>query len=259
MCDPISLALTGTQIIGSISAYQGQKQAAEDQNRYNAQVTDLQNQYRNQLLHYNNEVFRAELDYFGEMLDYQQAEFDRQREYVEASQDAINRNYFNQLATLLTRQVEEAMATAFGIETIERQARRERATARAAAGERGVEGNSVEAILNDVSRQQGEAVYMMRLNQQAMDRQLMLEAMGLKAQADSALNNIPIRTFQPIAPPTAPAPVAPVNPAPVVRGPSLGSLIGSIGGDVVGGINQHLSRSPDPAAAFQKLREKLRL
>jgi len=260
MCaGPLAITTTAISAVSAISSYRGQRQAAADQNAYNAAVEAQQRVYQRQLMQYNNEAYAREIDYYGDLLDYQQQEFQRQADFVMASQEAINKDYFNKFSTLLTRQVEEAMATAFGIETAERQARWERATARAAAAERGVEGNSVEAILNDVSRQQGEAVAMMRLNQEAVSRQLMLEAMGLKAAADTALNNIPVNVFQPITPPTPPAPESPVTPAPVVRGPSGMSLIGNLAGSVIGGVNNYLNWSPDRATALETLRSAIRL
>lgn len=248
-----------TSVASAVSQYQGQKAAAKAQNQYASAVEAQQDIYRRQMMQYNNEVYAKEIDYHGQTLDYQQKEFQRQADFVKASQEAINKDYFNKLAVVLQRQVEEAMATAFGIENIDRQARRDRATAEVAAGERGVEGNSVEAILNDVSRQQGEAVAMMKLNQEAVSRQLMLEAMGLKASADTALNNIPITVFQPITPPAPPAPESPVNPQPRVVRPSPMQLVTGVVGGVMNGVNSYVNWSPDRTAALNTLREAIRL
>jgi hypothetical protein len=72
-------------------------------------------------------------------------------------------------------------------------ARRRGTAARASisARDRGVEGNSVDAILGDVMRQEGEAVNVMAMNRSASIRALNQQAVAVDAQGDQQLASCP--------------------------------------------------------------------
>lgn len=245
MCVTAAAAIisAGTQIAGSVMGYQSQKTQAYQQWLYNAQTTRINEEHRAELIKYQNTVYDQEIDYKGEVLGWQKSEFARQGKMVDNAVKSIEANRFTQYATLLQRQVEEQIAAAFNIDTVERQARKMRASAQVAADSRGVEGPSIEQIINDVSRQEGDAITVLELNRSATMRQLNLEMMGLKASADQALYNIPIQTYGPLDPVQTPAPVPQVQPTAPVPMPSRGAMVTNVVGGVLQGMQNYASWS----------------
>lgn len=245
MCVAAAAAVVsaGTSIAGSIIGYNDAKRQAYQQQLYNAQVTAQNEKYRAELIQYQNVVYQSEVKYGYEVLDWQKSEFGRQAKQIEKATENIQKNLFNNYAQILQRQVEEAIATAFDIETVERQSRKMRASAQAAADSKGVEGTSIEQIIGDVSRQAGDAVTILEMNRSATMRQLNLEAMGLKASADQALYNIPIQTWGPTAPLNPPQPVSPVQPMAPVSQPSRGAMLVGVVGGVLQGMQNYASWS----------------
>lgn len=226
----------------SIASYNQQRGQASAQRAYNSAVEAQQDAYRRQVMDYQNQTWAQDIDYSKQIIDWQQKEFSRQEAWVKDSQKAINQDYFNKVATLLQRQIEEGIAAAFNIQTVERQARAERAKAANAMGERGVEGNSVEAVVNDILRQEGEATTMVTYQLDAVNRQLGLEQLALKAGNDQALSNLAgsVRVYNPIELPKPPAPVNPVAPAAPVPSPSGTATMLGVAGTLMGGVtNQY--------------------
>jgi len=105
---------------------------------------------------------------------------------------------------------------------------------RAHAADSGVAGNSALLVEGEVERQGGDARRAIARNDEATVRQLRLEALGVKARRDSGLAALTIPVFEPLAPPSAPPPVSPVNPAAPVAIPSTASVV--LGG-VSTGVN----------------------
>ena len=220
MCDAIAIAAAGVAVsAGSAAAQYSQAQsAAKKQASYNAAVEAQQSAYRVQVMQYQNEVWAQDLKYSGDLLAWAEQEWDRQVRWNEGARKAIEKNTIQAISTILLRQVEEDMATiAQGFE-VRRQGAQARA--RVAAQDRGVEGNSVDAILEDVMRQEGEVLTTMALNRSALARQLNREAIAADAQGDQQLASLQLKTYAPQAPIRTPSPVSPVNPAPPVVGPS---------------------------------------
>jgi hypothetical protein len=83
----------------------------------------------------------------------------------------------------------------------------------------------------------------LELNRSATMRQLTLEAMGLKANADAALYNIPIRTYDPISPINPPSPVNPVRPEAPVASPNRGAMIANVVGAGIQGMSNYATWS----------------
>lgn len=245
MCIVAAAAIigTGASIAGSIMGHQAATKQAYQQRLYNAQVNAQNERYRAELIAHQNVVYKQNIDYGGQVLDWKKSEFARQEDMVERAQDGIQKNLFTQYATALQRQVEEQIAGAFQMDTVSRQAQKQRASAQVAADRKGVEGNSIESLIDDVWRQQGDAHAVLELNKSATMRQLNLEMMGLKANADQALYNIPIQTYGPSAPIQAPSPVSPVAPAAPVAMPSQGALIANVVGQAVQGMSNYASWS----------------
>lgn len=245
MCVTAAAAIVsgGASIAGSIFGYNEAKKQALQQQLYNLQAETQEEKYRAELTRYQGVVYKQEIKYGHQVLDWQKSEFARQGEMVEKAQANVNKNLLNNYATLLQRQVEEHMAAAFDIENTERQARKLRASAQVTADARGVEGNSVESVINDVSRQAGEATHILELNRSATMRQLNLEMMGLKASADQALYNIPIQTYGPREPLHPPQPISPTKPAAPVAMPSRSALMVNVVGGVLQGMQNYASWS----------------
>jgi len=247
MCS-ISLAIAGVSAAGSLASYSAEAEYAADAETARLQQQANAKYYWRQVETFNNEIYRQDIEYAEDLLDYQREEFAAQRQWFDQSGDLIRRDYVNQLGTLLTRAVEETIAAQLLGEDAIRQGRRERATAAAQAGERGVSGNTVDMLLGDVRRQEGEALTSIDRNRAAISRQMQLEALGLKARADTAINQLPLSTFQPITPPKPPAPTSPVSPTAPVPQPSpigaIGNAVGAIGQGYMGYYANRGQRMP---------------
>lgn len=245
MCVAAAAAVisTGASIAGQIIGFGAQNKQAWEQRAYNAKVEAQQEKYRAELIKYQNVVYQQEVDHGHKQLDYQRSEFARQDNLVTKARESIQKNLFAQYATLLQRAVEENMATTFQSVENDKSVIAARANGQAAADARGVEGNSLEQLLNDVSREGGDNETILQLNRSATARQLNLEAMGLKASADQQLYNLPIQTFQPSGPINPPSPVSPVQPAAPVAGPNRGAMIANIVGTVSTGMSNYASWS----------------
>lgn len=240
MCgNPLHALSIGLNVAGGLAAHSRQAEHAADaetirrQNQLDAEI------YRRRVEQYNNETYAQDISYANELLDYQRGEFDRQREMVGEATESIQQDYIRQLGTMLLRGVQESVAAQlFGEDTV-RAGRRQTATGRAIAANRGVTGNTVDALLGNVDRQVGEGLTSIERNRVVLQRQLQLEALGLKARADTAISQIPIQTFQPITPPRAPAPTSPVHPSAPVPQPSRWGAIADAVGTVTQGYQNH--------------------
>lgn len=245
MCVAAAAAIigTGASIAGQVIGFGAQNKAAWEQRAYNAQVQAQQEKYRAELIQYQNVVYQQEVDHGHKQLDYQRSEFARQDNLVTNARESIQKNLFAQYATLLQRAVEENMATTFQSVTNDKAVIAARAKGQVGADARGVEGSSVEQMLNDISREGGDNETILQLNRSATARQLNLEAMGLKASADQQLYNLPIQTFQPNGPINPPSPVSPVQPAAPVAGPNRGAMIANVVGTVTTGMSNYATWS----------------
>jgi len=243
----ITAILAGVQaaagIFGQIAGFNAQKKQAYNQWLHDAKVQAIQEKYRAELIEYQNVVYKQEVDHGGKVLDWQKNEFKRQGQMVANATDQIQKNLFNQYATMLTRMVEENMAYTMDTFDMQRSEKVNKAVAQTTMDARGVEGSTIEQIIGDVARQSGEALHTMELNRSATHRQLNLEAMGLKAQADQALYNIPIQSFGPSAPIQPPSPVNPVTPAAPVSMPSRGALIANVISTGIQGMSNYANWS----------------
>ncbi|MCZ8044681.1 MAG: hypothetical protein O9330_19615, partial [Beijerinckiaceae bacterium] len=174
--------------------------------------------------------------------------------YLQANaQESIQKNLFAQYATLLQRQVEEGMAFTFETVNASKDAAAMRAKGQVAADAKGIEGSTIEQLIDNVSREEGDTRTVLHLNRSATQRQLTLEAMGLKASADQQLYNLPTNVFQPEAPLNPPSPVNPVSPAAPVASPSKGALVANVVGSVVSGMSNYASWSGTTMANAFKL------
>ena len=220
----VATARVGTAIAGHVSERRHAAAAERVRRQQDAQAR----YHRREIEQFNNQIYQQDIDYAGDLLNFQRTQFNLQRDVFDDTVEAIQTDYVNQLGTLLTRAVEESIALQlFGQDAV-RQGRRARASAEVAAAGRGVSGNTVDTLLGDVERQVGEALTSGDRTRAALNRQLQLEALGLKARADTAINQIPITTFQPITPPRPPAPTSPIAPTAPIPGPNPFATAGQV-------------------------------
>jgi hypothetical protein len=245
MCIAAAAAVvtTGASVAGSIMGFQAQNKAAWEQRAYNMQVEAQEERYRAELIKHQNAVYQQEVDHGFKVQDHKESEFGRQAKFRDNAAKSIQKNLFAQFATIFQRAVEENIAAAFDVQTVAKEGQAVRAKARAAADRKGVEGSSIEAIIDDVTRQEGDNRVLLEMNRSATQRQLHLEAMGLKASSDQQLYNIPLNTYEPAAPLSPPAPVRAVQPAAPVASPNRGAMIANVVGAVAQGANNYASWS----------------
>lgn len=233
----------GQSIMGAQSAASAAKaqQRQQDAQAW-AQISD-----RNRAIDYATEQFTRDMSFAQETLDYSQTEFSRQTKVVERGRETVQRNTSDEVSAVLARQIEEDMALILGARETSRAATSASATLRAQAGDRGVEGNSVEAIIQDVSRQEGEALNVQAMNRSASDRMLTRQAIATRAQGTQAMFNIGVQTMAPQSQVRVAAPMASiVQQAPVAR-PNTGLAMAlGIGNAAVGAFNSY-SRLAGPA------------
>lgn len=117
-----------------------------------------------------------------------------QNAMVRENQKAANTNLVREYADVQTRQIEEEDAAAVQKQDISRDARAARATTMAAAGEAGVSGLSVDALLADVYGKEATAKDRISQNSGFTTSNLTREMDGLKAKAQDRINSMPWAT-----------------------------------------------------------------
>ncbi len=235
----IGAATLAVTAASAYAGYAGQQQQAKKANAYSAATNAANADYRRDVQEYQLDVWQQDLDYANEVLAYSRGEFDKQTLWATTAMAAVERNRDNDAFTLAVRGIEENIAATFQGTSIRSQG--QAARGQYAARDRGVEGNSVDAVLGDVQRQEGEALTMVEVNRAAGARQLGREALALDAQHDQQLSQIAgnIRTFSPQAPIRAPSPVSLTQPQAPVAGPSVANLAMGIGNAFVSGVSAY--------------------
>ena len=114
-----------------------------------------------------------------------------QNAMVRENQKAANANLVREYADVQTRQIQEEDAAAIQKQDISREARAARATTMAAAGEAGVSGLSVDALLADVHGKEATAKDRISQNSGFTTSNLTREMDGLKAKAQDRINSMP--------------------------------------------------------------------
>ena len=122
----------------------------------------------------------------------QQAEMQQQAQATASAQE--RQRYMAEVSAMRTQQQQEMVARAQRIQEANRKAMEARATARVSAGESGVSGLSVDALLGDLTRK--EAEYTFSEQQQAemtdVNRQLQLKEAGIGFNRNMLRINRPI-------------------------------------------------------------------
>jgi hypothetical protein len=207
-----------------------QSDAADAQASHNRAITAARRRYAREVEAWQNEQYNNELAYVEDILDYRENEFERYKVWREKVEGNVQQNYFGKLATTMARMTEEAIATELANMSYQQQGQDQRAQVTTGAAERGVRGNSVQALLGEIERQESTAITQNTMSNEATQRQLERQMEGYEAEAESTLLNLPRLSFEPIQMPNEPAPVNPVEPAPPVSRPSmLGAGLSIIG------------------------------
>jgi hypothetical protein len=139
---------------------------------------------------------------------------DSQKYQYEEGQRLAQENLQLQYQQVGVRQREEQISKAQQVQQIRQEAETAFGSIRTTTGEAGIQGNSVNMLMNEFTRQQNESIANVNLNYDFRSRQLMIEQLGMQGQADGTM----IRSY-----PTTTAP-SPFTPALQIGGGVLGAM-----------------------------------
>lgn len=183
--------------------------AAETTNA--ASIKNAKASYANQedTMRWQDTTWQQDIDFATQNLDYEQKEFAKQAGYVADTGKAILTNEGAAMAATALATVQKNIAVTLKEADLGTSAAQARATAQVGADGRGVSGNSVNAIIDDVSRQQGEATSTMELNRSAINQQARLDIQGQKAAGDTQIGELAasVKVYSPSTPIRTPGPV----------------------------------------------------
>ncbi|MEN9767760.1 MAG: uncultured phage MedDCM-OCT-S37-C6 [Cyanobacteriota bacterium] len=255
--DPFSIAFgvanAGMGILGGISSYQAQKQDYRNQKAFqnangrfaqwqagfNARITDANAQYKYwaDTINYNQQKA-----YTNSLRNFELIKSIRQAEVVEQTRAAAGAA-FAQDSNAISQSYQEASMQ----EAVAMQQYRWRALqARASVQAMNQEGKSIDRIVNDYARQEGDYATLMEINQKLRTRQYNREQAGQVAQYLNRWNSQQFYEEQPYIdpiPPFAPLPtlLTPPPPSMTGSGPSAGAAALNIGTGILGGIQAGMS------------------
>jgi len=102
-----------------------------------------------------------------------------QRRSQAMASEAERKRYLQEVSSMRVQQGQEQVAAAQRIQAAQKKAREARATARVSAGEAGVAGLSVDALINDLTREEAE-------NRFATQQQLQMNDVGRQMQLSNS-------------------------------------------------------------------------
>ena len=190
MCTPVGLGIAGLALSGTTAVVSGvqQSSAARAQNRYNQMV------YRRGLQQYDQEM--------GHRDDLAEHRMEMFTENARSASDSGIENY----RQIQERIGQDAVVAGMEINNIVEQSRGATASTVASAGERGVEGASVNALLDNIKRAELGASENVRMEQEWKLNSMMGMMDEVEAQTQARINSM---TPNPIPLPALPAPMAP--------------------------------------------------
>lgn len=255
--DPIALAFgavnAGLGIFGASASAKAQEQdylnqqAFQDANSrfaqwqagFNARISDANGQYRywQETVNYNQQ-----LAYVNGLRNMELVKAARQADVVGQTRAAAGAGYVRDSEALSQAMAEASMQDAVAMQQYQWRALQGRASVQAM----GQEGRSVDRIVNDFSRQQGDFETLQAINEKLRNRQYTREQAGQVAQYLSRWNSQQFYEEQPYI-----DPVAPFAPLPTLLQPPPPSMTGgrpsgaatalNIGTAVLGGVQQGIS------------------
>lgn len=255
--DPFSIGLgvanAGMGILGGISSYQAQKQDylnqkafqsansqfAQWQAGFNARLTDANAQFKywTETVNYNQQ--RA---YTNSLRNFELLKSVRQAEIVGQTRAAAGASFVQDSEAVSQVYQEASMREAVAMQQYRWRALQARASVQAM----NQEGRSVDRIINDYARQEGDYMTLMAINQKLRARQYSREQAAQVAQYLSRWNSQQFYEEQPYIdpiPPFAPLPtlLTPPPPSMTGSGPSAGAAFLNVGTSILGGINTAVS------------------
>ena len=267
MAAPVVLGAiqTGLGVAQSYSAYQAQKQdylnqtAFNDANNefaswqagFNARINDANKQYDywKETVNHN-----SQLAYTNALRNVETTKAIRQAEVVAETRAAAGASYISDSEAINQQFQEVAMREAVAT----KQYRWRSLQARASVQAMGREGRSVDRIVNDYARQQGDYEALQQVNEQLRTRQYTRTQAAQVAQYISRWNSQQFYEEQPYIDPIAPfAPlptlITPSGPTMRGGGPSKGAALLNVGSAVLGGVSTHydLKNKADTLEALQ--------
>ncbi len=127
----------------------------------------------------------AVMGYQADQAQYEAQQQNYKNNRIEANQAAVN-----QYAASQNRQLQEAKAASADLQDLNREALQARSTARMAAGEAGVTGLSVDALIADYYGQEGRQERTLSNNYQMNADYLRGEMEGIQSQAEGRINSV---------------------------------------------------------------------
>lgn len=189
---------------------------------FNARVNDANNQYRywQETVNYNQE-----LAYANSLRNVETLKAIRQAEVVRDTRAAAGANYILQSEAIASQFAEQEMAAAVAQQQYSWRALQGRASVRAM----GREGRSVDRLVNNYARQEGDFMALQQINSDIRGRQYTRAQAGQVAQYLSQYNSQQFYDEAPILDPIPPFPPLPtmVTPPPPSRAgaaPSMGAF-----------------------------------
>lgn len=239
--------------VGKVAEYQGQKQdylnqkAFQDANgkfaswqaSFNARITDAnaQHKYWAETVNYNQQKA-----YTNSLRNFELIKSIRQAEMVGQTRAAAGGAFVQDSDAVSQAYQEASMQEAVAMQQYRWRALQARASVQAM----NQEGKSVDRIVNDYARQEGDYATLMEINQKLRTRQYTREQAGQVAQYLNRWNSQQFYEEQPYidpVPPFAPLPtlLTPPPPSMTGSGPSAGAAALNIGREVLGGVQTGLS------------------
>jgi hypothetical protein len=257
--DPISLGLgvaqAGLGIFQGVANYQAQRQDYLNQRAFananatfarwqastSARFTDANNQFQywQQTVGYNQQQA-----YVNSLRNFELSKAIQQAQVVAQTRASAGANYVQQSEALNQQIQEKAMQDAVALQQYRLQSLR----ARSSVQSMGREGRSVDRLVNDYARQDGDFTTLQSINARLYRRQMTREQAAAVTRYLQAYSSQQFYTEQPYLDPMAPfAPlptlIQPPPPSMQGGGPSSAAAALSIGAGVLGGVNTYFSSS----------------
>ena len=255
--DPFSIAIGGLNaglgMLQGVASYKAQKQDyinqkafqnansqfAQWQAGFNARITDANAQYKYwaETVNYNQQ--RA---YTNSLRNFELIKSIRQAETVAQTRAAAGAAFVQDSDAVGQAYQEASMQEAVAMQQYRWRALQARASVQAM----NQEGRSVDRIVNDYARQEGDYATLMDINQKLRTRQYNREQAAAVAQYLSRWNSQTFYEEQPYIDPIAPfapLPTLLTPPPPSMTGsrPSAGAALLNVGTSILGGIQTGLS------------------
>jgi len=245
----LGAAQAGLGVAQSIAGYKAQKQEYLNQTAFQ----DAQNEFASWQAGFNSKIQDAnkQYQYWTETVQYNQnfaytnalrnvelTKAIRQAEVVEQTRAAAGASYIQDSDAINDAYQQASMQEAVATQQYRWRSLQARASVQAMEGE----GKSIDRIINDYARQQGDYESLQAINAASRTRQFTRQQAAQVAQYISRWNSQQFYEEQPFIEPLAPfAPlptlITPAGPSMRGGGPSMGAALLNAGSAILGGID----------------------